>query len=99
MHQKLIEPNQERIQRLESIKVGIVDIKGVTHDADVDALVEWIVTDRLAIVTGNFGPMHHTDVSQVAQRAGAIFSTILYQEVHWYSTRSRGPGACFRHPS
>jgi hypothetical protein len=70
-------------QRLDEIRIGIVDMRyGFVSEmlfwAKVDAMVEWISSDRVAVLTGHFG---HSDafVKEVAMKANAISSEPLAQ--------------------
>ena len=58
-------------QRMKHIKVGIVDIRCLMDEGIVHALSEWIVTDRLALITGWFGKDNSEMVKQLARTSGA----------------------------
>ena len=85
-------------QRMEDIKVGILDMRGDVSGSDVDALVEWLVVDRVAILTGFFGKRTQTAVAELTERAGAILEQPLFQGAQFWSSRSRG-WEYFAHPS
>ena len=85
-------------QRMEDIKVGILDMRGDVSGSDVDALVEWLVVDRVAILTGFFGKRTQTAVAELAQRAGAILDQPLFQGAQFWSSHSQG-GEHWAHPS
>ena len=67
-------------QRMQSIKIGILDIRGQEGLQDVDAFVEWLVNDRVAILTGYF-PDDREFVSSLAQGANAILWRPMFQGV------------------
>jgi hypothetical protein len=64
-------------QRCKSITIGVVDLNAAWRngsswtDQEADRLAEWIIVDRVAILTGRFG--FNTDmVSRIGEKAGAI---------------------------
>ena len=76
-------------QRMDRIKIGILDVRcdGI-WDSEVEALVEWVVMDRIALLTGNF-PKCQKFVSRLATEANAIHHVPLFQGVKYWD-RSRG---------
>ena len=66
-------------QRLERIKIGVLDGRTV-RDSHVSALAEWIVLDRVAMVTGCFcdDPQIIADLAHIAR---AVFQMPMFQEV------------------
>ena len=64
--------NETRV-REQLFKIGIVSApKKVIFDEDgVRALAQWVVTDKIAVVTGGFGHSNWKGLSAVADRAGA----------------------------
>ena len=85
-------------QRMSSINIGIVDIRGVVTDFDQNALVEWIVLDRIAVLTGFFGTAQPQFFENIAVRAKAVSFTPLHQLLQVYDDRSRGQ-VYMTHPS
>ena len=77
-------------QRVPHIKVGIMDIRCAMDDSIVGALAEWIVCDRVALITGWFGNGNSDMVEKLAFKSGACWKTSLYQEVEFAEDRSRG---------
>ena len=78
-------------QRMEHIKVGIVDIRCEMDATMVHALSGWIVLDRLALITGWFGKGNCSMVEQLAIKSRASGGKPLYQEVMMHGhDRSRG---------
>ena len=72
-------------QRLEEVRVGIVDMRAYRSARECEekqnALVQWIVTDRLAVLTGHFGQNKQL-VSDLAVKARAIHYEPLAQIVN-----------------
>jgi hypothetical protein len=82
---------------MESIRVGILDA-GVRKwtKSDVDALAEWVIRDRIAILTGFF-PQSRKCVEAFAQRAGAIGTCPVFQGVQcWDYTLDKWMGGVTR---
>ena len=76
-------------QRYEEIKIGIVDMRGrVNSDWHAGHLVEWIVSDRLAAVTGHFGENCEL-VAEIAERANAVHFEPLMQRITWQDPQLR----------
>ncbi len=75
-------------QRMPKITIGILHRRGSVDDEDLKALVEWIVKDRVAILTGHFSTSPHM-VQALATQAGAIHSTPRYQPVLLYHDRTQ----------
>ena len=68
-------------QTMREINVGVLDvIKGTMTKDTVRTLADWIVDDKLAMVTGYFGPQGQGLVD-LAQICRATWKTPLYQEV------------------
>ena len=71
-------------QRMEYIRVGLVDLRTRSgrsfNESDAEALVEWVVVDRVAVLTGFFGQAKNF-VEKLAKDAGAIYKHPLYQGV------------------
>ena len=76
-------------QTLWHIRVGILDVRGAVYTSDMEALKEWLVVGRVAMLTGFFGNTPRF-VEELATGAGAIYKTPLYQEVQSWNYRSRG---------
>jgi len=74
-------------QRLKAFKIGVLDARRVASESHVAALAEWVVQNRLAMLTGFFGN-HQELISRLAALSGAVWQTPLYQEVR--ARRSRG---------
>ena len=68
-------------QRAKSIRLGVVDLRCQMTDAMVGALADWIVADRVAVVTGWFGYGNGQKVAELAEKSGATWKTPLFQEV------------------
>ena len=70
-------------QRMAEVRLGILDVRREVNSADVAALSNWIVLDRLSLLTGNFGSAKNTCawVSALAHRSGATSNMPLYQSV------------------
>ena len=76
-------------QRYEEIKIGILDVrKRVNRYGWSDSLVEWIVSDRLAAVTGHFGENWEL-VGDTAIKAKAVHCQPLAQYIQWQDPQSR----------
>jgi hypothetical protein len=72
-------------QRMERITIGIVDVRGSDIErSDIDAMVEWIVLDRIALLTGNF-PHSREFVESLAMGAKAIHCEPMFQGVKYWS--------------
>jgi hypothetical protein len=83
-------------QAKKEMTLGIIDVKDVLSEADVDAVVSWIVMDRIAILTGNFGK-DKLMVQRIAKEANAIHDEVLAQ---WITFPGRGGGKGFwTHPT
>ncbi len=83
-------------QAKKEMTLGIIDVKDVLSAADVDAVVSWVVMDRIAILTGHFG----TDkwmIERIAKEANAIHDEVLAQWIT-FPSRSRGK-ASWTHPT
>ena len=65
-------------QRLPCFKLGILDARHVGSTKEVAALAEWVVVDRLAMLTGFFSP-HQELMRELATMSGAIFRMPVYQ--------------------
>ena len=65
-------------QRMASVTVGILYRTGAPHSCEREALAEWIVKDRVSMVTGYFGNTPQF-VEDLAKQAGAIHSMPLFQ--------------------
>ena len=70
-------------QRMATVTVGIIDVRRKMEAADVEALTQWVVLDRIAMLTGFFGccPDTHTFVAELAVRTRAVSLTPMYQAV------------------
>ena len=87
-----------RRQRMEQINIGILVLRGRLSEDEKQAFVEWLVVDRIAILTGFFGKEAEL-VATVAKEAGAIGATPFYQCV-WCRNNDRSRGwECLTHPS
>ena len=76
-------------QKYNIIKIGIVDMRDrVNRDCWIDSLVEWIVSDRLALVTGHFGENWKL-VAEIARQANAVHCEPLMQHMNWQDPQSR----------
>ena len=72
-------------QRMPEVAVGILHVRGTTDYSDVEALAEWIVQDRIAMLTGFFGNAKDF-VQDLAREAGAIHSMPSLQLLQWTPT-------------
>jgi hypothetical protein len=84
-------------QRLEQINIGFLTVQGGLYEKEKQALVEWLVVSRIAILTGFFGDNKEL-VERLATDAGAIGFTPFYQNLWCKINRSRG-WECLTHPS
>ena len=87
-------------QRLPRFKLGILDARHVGSTKEVAALAQWVVVDRLAMLTGFFSPRQEL-MTELATMTGSVFQMPLYQElctVGCTDGRSRG-WRCLMHPS
>ena len=76
-------------QRYKEIKIGILDVRNrVNRFWWTDSLVEWIVSDRLAAVTGHFGENWEL-VVDTAIKAKAVHCQPLAQYIQWQDPQSR----------
>ena len=75
-------------QWMKEMTIGIIDVKDVLSADDIESLVSWIVMDRVAILTGNFGKDQRM-VRQIAMKANAIHDEALAQWIT-FPSRSRG---------
>jgi len=83
-------------QAKKEMTIGIIDVKDALSEVDVDAVVSWVVMDRIAILTGHFG----TDrlmIERIAKEANAIHDEVLAQWIT-FPSRSRGK-ASWTHPT
>jgi hypothetical protein len=68
-------------QRMLNINVGIACLRRrFYNDADVQALVEWLIKDKVAMLTGHFGCLPKV-VEDIARGVGAIHTGPLFQGV------------------
>ncbi len=75
-------------QAMKEMTLGIIDVKDVLSADDIESVVSWIVMDRVAILTGNFGKDQWM-VRQIAMKANAIHDEALAQWIK-FPSRSRG---------
>ncbi len=75
-------------QAMKEMTLGIIDVKDVLSADDIESVVTWIVMDRVAILTGNFGKDQWM-VQQIAMKANAIHDEALAQWIT-FPSRSRG---------
>ena len=87
----------EKRQRLEQINIGFLTVQGSVSEAENQALVQWLVVSRIAILTGFFGDNKGL-VETLAIKAAAIGYTPFYQDLWCQNNRSRG-WECLTHPS
>jgi hypothetical protein len=79
-------------QNMDSVVLGVVDVRCEPTEDDLDCLAQWAVLDRLAMLTVFFGSARWL-VEDIAWRANAISWTPLYQAI-------KGPGGeSLVHPS
>jgi hypothetical protein len=74
-------------QRMDRVKVGILDVRsGEITEEDLNALVSWIVTDKLDMLTGYFGNFEDMPVfvSDLGRRSNAISFMASYQAVEFW---------------
>jgi hypothetical protein len=76
-------------QRLEQINIGFLTVKGSVSEDEHQALVQWLVVSRIAILTGFFGD-NKGFVETLAMDAAAIGYTPFYQDLWCKNNRSRG---------
>ena len=68
--------------RMENIKIGIVDVRSRLFDSDVRALEEFIVQDRVAMLTGYFGGDDDKGwLRHIATKCGAVGDGPLHQSM------------------
>ena len=81
-------------QRMDGVKVGIVDVRAEVTPDDVHAVVAWAVLGRHDMMTGFFGNYTNTPafVTELATRSNAISFTPMYQSI-------RGPHGALVHPT
>jgi len=77
-------------QRMQQINIGFLNVNGSLCDVEKRALVQWVVADRIAILTGWFGDNDSELVETLGRDAGAIGRMPFYQGVWWHNNRSRG---------
>ena len=70
-------------QRMSNVQVGIVDVRRRMHERDTEALAQWVILDRIAMLTGHFCTEDNTSefVSELAVRTNAVSWTPMYQAV------------------
>ena len=70
-------------QRHSSWKLGVADARYVDSESHVAALAEWIVKEKLPIVTGVFCDRPSL-IGKLATWSGAVSSMPLYQQLEWH---------------
>jgi hypothetical protein len=91
-------------QRCKSITIGVVDLneawqKGSSWtDQEADRLAEWIIVDRVAILTGRFGSNTNM-VSRIGEKAGAICMQPCYCSVRMTAVADSYQSRYRSHPS
>jgi len=82
-------------QRMSEVSVGIIDVRSTIDKDDTDALVSWVILERIDMLTGFFGNHVVAEfVADLATRTKAISWTPMYQAI-----RSRGAQHSWAHPS
>ena len=79
----------QTLQRYARMKLGILYMEGlVERHSYTSKLVDWIVSDKLAPVTGHFGENREL-VADIAAQPKAINFEPLYQQIQWQDPQSR----------
>jgi hypothetical protein len=68
----------DKRQNMKDMTVGVVHVQGAMSEGNIPELVEWIVTSRMAILTGYFGN-NQKQWSQIAHDAYAILDEPFVQ--------------------
>ena len=63
-------------QRMDNISIGILDARLGASPFEIEAIQEWILTERIAILTGHFGSNRRM-AEDIAIGARAIFNEVL----------------------
>ena len=84
-------------QRMERISIGILDAHRRVSASETEAIAEWILMERIAILTGHFGNNRRM-VEDIAIGARAVFCEVLAQ---WMVMSNRPPQRteAFAHPT
>ena len=75
---------------MEEINIGYLMMDDYLCKADVSALVDWIVGDKIAFLTGSFGQGNDDILADLARDAWAINDRPIAQCVTRYNYRIRG---------
>jgi len=68
-------------RRKEHLVIGVLDVRGsATTHMEIDELINWVVTERVALLTGSFGTNKQL-VEEIACSANAIYMRPLFQGV------------------
>ena len=87
-------------QRMHKINIGIIDVRGQMFKRRTLPLVDWILTESIAILTGFFGTNKIDFVSTLAECAGAIGSMPFFEGVSFNGEWSDGKQLdCYTYPS
>ena len=80
------------------VKAGSVDIWCPADDGIARALAEWIVCDRVALITGWLGKGNDEMVTKLARSSGASWSVPMCQEVVLHKSAAVADGASLAQP-